>query len=106
MPVPPGDQYHARLVSRCATFATLSRQDAWFSTARLATFGLGAALLIAWWRGGLPAPWLVLPAAAFAVLIHRHDRVVRARSAAQRSIQFYERGLARIEDRWAGTGEA
>lgn len=106
MPVPPGDQYHARLVSRRATFATLSRQDAWFSTARLATFGLGAALLIAWWRGGLPAPWLVLPAAAFAVLIHRHDRVVRARSAAQRSIQFYERGLARIEDRWAGTGEA
>ena len=40
------------------------------------------------------------------MLIQRHDGVVRARSAAQRAIQFYERGLARIEDRWAGTGEA
>ena len=106
MSVPPGDEYRARLADRRATFATLSRRDAWFSTARLITFGLGAALLLVWWRGWLPAPWLVLPAAAFLVLIRRHDLVVSARSAAQRSIQFYERGLARIEDRWAGTGEA
>jgi MutS-like protein len=106
MSVPPGDEYRARLADRRATFATLSRQDARFSTARLATFGVGAALLIAWWRGWLGAAWLALPAAAFVVLIQRHDLVVRARSAAQRSIQFYERGLARIDDRWAGTGEA
>jgi len=106
MSVPPGDDYRARLADRRATFATLSRQDARLSTARLATFGVGAVLLIAWWRGWLGAPWLALPAAAFVVLIQRHDVVVRARSAAQRSIQFYERGLARIDDRWAGTGEA
>jgi hypothetical protein len=106
MSVPPGDEYRARLADRRATFATLSRQDARFSTARLVTFGVGAALLVAWWREWLGAPWLALPAAAFIVLIQRHDRVVRARSAAQRSIQFYERGLARIDDRWAGTGEA
>ena len=31
--------------------------------------------------------------------------MVRAREAAARAIAFYERGLARIEDRWAGTGE-
>jgi hypothetical protein len=105
MSVPPGDEYRARLADRRATFAALSRQDARFSTARLATFGVGAALLVAWWRGWLGAPWLALPAAAFVVLIQRHDLVVRARSAAQRSIQFYERGLARIDDRWAGTGE-
>jgi hypothetical protein len=30
---------------------------------------------------------------------------LRARTAAQRAIAYYERGLARIEDRWAGTGE-
>jgi hypothetical protein len=106
MSVPPGDEYRARLADRRATFGSLSRQDARFSTARLATFGVGAALFIAWWRGWLGAPWLALPAAAFVVLIQRHDLVVRARSAAQRSIQFYERGLARIDDRWAGTGEA
>ena len=106
MSVPPGDEYRARLADRRATFATLSRKDDRFSTARLATFGVGATLFIAWWRGWLGAPWLALPAAAFVVLIQRHDLVVRARSAAQRAMQFYERGLARIDDRWAGTGEA
>ena len=34
-----------------------------------------------------------------------HSRILRARELAERSVKFYERGLARIEDRWAGTGE-
>jgi hypothetical protein len=48
--------------------------------------------------------WILLPVGALTVLIQRHDRVVRAREAAARAIAFYERGLARIEDRWTGTG--
>ena len=106
MSVPPGDEYRARLADRRATFATLSRRDARFSTARLVTFGVGAALFIGVVaRVAARRPGWRCPAAAFVVLIQRHDLVIRARSAAQRSIQFYERGLARIEDRWAGTGE-
>ena len=31
--------------------------------------------------------------------------MIRQRDAAARAIAFYERGLARIEDRWPGTGE-
>ena len=34
-----------------------------------------------------------------------HARVLRARELAIRGMGFYERGLARLEDRWAGTGE-
>ena len=105
MPSSPGDEYRARLADRRASFAALSRQDARFSAARLATFAAGLVLAVAWWQGWAPAFWLVLPAAAFAVLIQRHDRILRALSAAQRAIYFYERGLGRIEDRWAGTGE-
>jgi hypothetical protein len=105
MPSSPGDEYRARLADRRASFAALSRQDARFSAARLATFAAGLVLVVAWWQGWAPAVWLVLPAAAFAVLIQRHDRILRALSAAQRAIHFYERGLGRIEDRWAGTGE-
>ena len=41
----------------------------------------------------------------FIWLARRHDRVIRARQAALRGIAFYERGLARLEDRWVGTGE-
>jgi hypothetical protein len=75
------------------------------SHARLATFLSIAVLLVLWWRGIMAAWWLALPAIVFGVLLHRHDRVIRAHAAAVRSILFYERGLARIEDRWAGTGE-
>ena len=34
-----------------------------------------------------------------------HERIRRRQRLAARSIAFYERGLARIEDRWRGTGE-
>jgi hypothetical protein len=47
----------------------------------------------------------MLPVAVFALLVRRHDQVQHARDAAIRGIAFYERGLARLEDRWAGTGE-
>jgi hypothetical protein len=106
MPVSPGDEYRGRLAARRAVHDTLSRRDARFSVARLITFALGLALAVACWRGWLPFPWLIVPVTVFAVLIQRHDGVIRARAAAGRAIQFYERGLARIEDRWAGTGEA
>ena len=106
MPVSPGDEYGARLAARRAVHDALSRRDARFSTARLIVFGGAVALAIACWWGWVPFPWLILPVTVFAVLIQRHDGVIRARVAAARAIHFYERGLARIEDRWAGTGEA
>ena len=38
--------------------------------------------------------------------MQRHDRIIRERDFATRAILFYERGIARIDDRWAGTGES
>lgn len=49
--------------------------------------------------------WLIAPAAGFLALLIYHDRVLRARELASRAVRYYERGLARIEDRWAGSGE-
>ncbi|MBF8301345.1 MAG: 2 protein, partial [Acidobacteria bacterium] len=105
VPPLPGDEYRARLASRQAACRSLARRDRLLSHARLVTFLAGAALVAIWWRGAAAAWWLALPGIAFAVLMHRHDRVIRAHANAQRSILFYERGLGRIEDRWAGTGE-
>ena len=45
------------------------------------------------------------PGGAVRVALPRHDQVIRSRDAAIRGIAFYERGLARLEDRWVGTGE-
>ena len=105
VPTPSGDEYRARLDQRRDALQSLNRLDARYSAARLIVFVAAVALAVVWWRG-MAAPWLMaLPVLVFAVLMQRHDRVIRARDAAARAIAFYERGLARIEDRWSGTGE-
>jgi hypothetical protein len=63
---------------------------------------------MAWasFRAGYFSPWwLCAPVAAFVGAAAYHARVLRARELARRAVSFYERGLARMEDRWAGTGE-
>jgi hypothetical protein len=105
VPTSPGDEYSARLHHRRSSLASLTTLDARFSAARLFVFGAGALLAFAAWRGVAPLFWMMLPVVGFAVLMHRHDRVVRARDAAARAIAFYERGQARLEDRWSGAGE-
>ena len=105
VPTPSGDEYRARLDQRRAALQSHDRLDARYSAARLIVFVAGVMLALVWWRG-MAAPWLLaLPVLAFAVLMQRHDRIIRARDAATRAIAYYERGLARIEDRWSGTGE-
>jgi MutS-like protein len=84
---------------------TLTRSDERLSYARLAAFAGGAVVAIAAWRGWIPPWWIALPGIAFLMLVVRHDRIIRARDAAARAIALYERGLSRIEDRWAGGGE-
>jgi hypothetical protein len=101
----PSAEYHARLGARRETRARLTRIDARFSHARLAVFALGVGGAVAASRGWIDPWWLAIPVVVFGVLVTQHDRVLHARDAAARAITFYERGLARIEDRWAGTGE-
>jgi hypothetical protein len=47
---------------------------------------------------------LLIPIAAFVVLALVHGRLIRRVTAYSRAIRFYEQGMARLEDRWAGTG--
>ncbi len=49
--------------------------------------------------------WLIPPVVTFAVLVIWHSRVFQRLGKATRGVRYYERGLAHIEDRWAGTGE-
>ena len=101
----PSEEYRERLAQRRTEADSLAGRDRSLSYARLFVFFLGAAVFVVWWRGGAGVAWLALPALAFAALVRVHDRVIRARLAAERSIGFYERGLSRIEDRWSGGGE-
>jgi hypothetical protein len=101
----PRAEYLARLDARRATRDRLDRADARMSNARLVTFL--SALLVAFvvWRAAAAIWWVLVPAAIFAWLLYRHDWILRERAAAARAMAFYERGLARLDDRWTGTGE-
>ena len=48
---------------------------------------------------------MVAPLILFVFIAAYHSRILRARDLAKRAIAFYHNGLARIEDRWAGTGQ-
>jgi len=100
-------QYQIRLDSWRAAderSRTLHRQ---LGNARLLT-GLAALLIaaLALGAGWISAWWLLLPLAVFVVLAVVHDRVDVRRLASVRGVTLYERGLARMENRWVGTGNS
>lgn len=105
----PLDEYRRRRAARAAEQARLANMDARISYARLTT--VASIALCAWLvffhdgRGSLP-PWtLAMPIAAFVGLAVWHDRVLRAADRMTQAVAFYDRGIARIEDRWDGMGE-
>ncbi|HZM95512.1 MAG TPA: hypothetical protein VFB92_18910 [Vicinamibacterales bacterium] len=101
----PGDVYRTRLIDRRLVHERQIRRDRQFSFARLAVFAVAVLVLVLAWRQALNVWVILLPIVAFIVLVRRHEEVIRRRDEAARSIAFYERGIARIEDRWQGTGE-
>lgn len=77
------------------------------SNARLVCFV--AFVVVAWLAFGtrsLGAIWIALPALAFIILVIAHDRILRREERASRVRRFFEEGIARLEDRWAGQGDS
>jgi len=104
--VNPLAEYRGRLAERSAVAEHEQKRFRWIGNARLAT-GI-AGVIVAFFVFGetvLSPLWLVIPAAAFAILVVIHARVVERLERAQRSVGFYQRGLARLENQWIGTGE-
>ena len=102
----PPDEYPRRLADRRRHAAELALTERRIGTWRLVVFSAGVLIAACAFIGGLLSPaWLVFPALVFAGLVLAHTRVIPARQRADRAVRYYERGLARIEDRWAGGGE-
>jgi hypothetical protein len=73
---------------------------------KLATIAIGAVMLWAVLARHLFSPYLLFaPAAIYLALALFHERTIRDRTHAETAAAFYQRGIARIEDRWPGTGE-
>ncbi len=104
-PGPANGEYRARLEARSGDAERRRRLDRRLSNARLAVFAVGVAQGFAsFGTHHISGVWLLPTTLLFAGLLVAHDRVIRARRRAERAAAFYERGLARLEDRWAGTG--
>ena len=74
---------------------------------RLGVFAAGlafAGLTIAA-RGGAAGWGVVAAVVAFVGLVVWHERVIRRRDRARRSVAYFDRGLARLEDRWIDGGD-
>lgn len=100
------EEYARRLGVRRSDAAALARTDRHFSNLRLGVFATAVMLAIAVFGAHALGPlWLLPPSLLFVALLPLHDRVIRRRQRAERSVAFYERGLARIAHRFAGSGE-
>jgi len=95
----------ARLAERQAVAAACERSHVALGNAKVAVFIL---VLIYWAVTVQGNPNTVLIGAAvtaFVALSVWHELVMRARARAQAAVAFYTDGMARIEDRWVGTGK-
>lgn len=103
----PTDEYSHRASAREARAEKLGKQDRFTANVRLVL-----AILIgvmAWWslyRHAFSPYWLMVPGGAFVCLVLHHNRIRDQRARTQRAAAFYRNGIARIEDRWVGKGEA
>ncbi len=99
-------EYSERMRERQTAAAQLQRKHLWLGNARIALF---VAILVQCWitgKTGFPTVyWLLAPITLFVVLVIAHRRVVRTLNMTKRAVSVYSRGLARMEDRWAGSGE-
>jgi hypothetical protein len=104
--VVPSEEYVQRRNARQLRVARYEKTHIRLGNVRLLLAVLAVILAWASFRAhALPAWWLAAPVVIFAGIASYHSRVLRARELAERAVGFYEKGLARIEDRRSGTGE-
>ena len=102
----PRDTYTARLTDRQTRLKSLEMRRLRLGNVRLLVFLSVAAVGWGAWRGTLSVWWITAPLAAFFALVWSQARIERDAELIRRGIRFYERGLARIENRWQGGGES
>ena len=97
--------YRRLLDERRADIAWRERRHRTLAYSRLAAVTGAAAVVWLALAGQLSIVWVTLPIAVFAVLAVIHDQLLRVLERRRRAQRFFERALARLDGRWAGTGE-
>jgi len=101
----PREEYSSRRERWIVKERLAQQQFIRIGNARLAVGLIAAAMVwLVFGRELFSIFWLLIPLALFISLVVWHQRVLRERDRAGRAIRYYERGLARLRDEWAGTG--
>jgi hypothetical protein len=104
--VNPLADYQRRLAERSEVAVRQERQFRIIGNARLGTGIVGVVVAFFVFGETVLSPlWLVIPASVFAALVVMHAGVADRLERARRAAEFYQRGLARLENRWIGAGE-
>ena len=102
----PSEEYSRRLKAREERAAEWETRHIRLGYVRLV---LVAAFLMAAWFSFYAREWPrwvpAVPVLLFVAVAVYHGRVLRGRGLALRAAEVYGRGIARIEDRWAGANE-
>jgi hypothetical protein len=102
----PRVEYSKRLETHLRVIAEKERVHVLLGNSKLATIVVGLGFV--WLSLGkhvLALRWVLAPVVVYAALAIWHELTVRSRTRAETAASFYRRGFARMEDRWAGTGE-
>jgi hypothetical protein len=103
----PRAEYAKRLDNCAQRIALENRRHIYLGNAKLATIVAeiaGIWLVLA--KNLFPPYWLALPVLAYVALAIAHEFTLRARNSAEVASEHYRRGIARIEDRWVGSGQS
>jgi len=98
-------EYEKRLRGHEAELAVFEGRHRRFGDAKLAVIAAG--IVAAWFvvvRQAMDADWLWIVVAVYVALSVAHELTLRKRRAAESAVALYKRGIARIEDKWAGSG--
>ena len=102
----PSDEYAERLAARQLVVSSLDRRHAALGNAKVAIF----ILVLVYWavtvQGNSNSALVGAAVSVFIALSIWHELVIKALARAQAAVAFYTDGIARIEDRWVGTGKA
>jgi predicted ATPase len=102
----PRSEYSKRLENFLQIVAAKNRLHIQVGNFKLAIVAAG--LVLAWFclhKEAFPYYWLAIPVLLYLALALSHERILRRRAEAESAAAFYRRGIARIEDRWAGMGQ-
>lgn len=100
----PRVEYTRRLERHERAAAEFDRRHIRMGNIKLGVIVIGIAFAVLILERVFSPYWILLPFGAFVVFIVLHERILRQKAHAETAASLYRSGLARIDDKWAGTG--